>query len=59
MKKFSKRLLCLLLVMIMLASASLPMTAGAAATASNYPVVYVYGRGTQIYNKDGKQLYPM
>lgn len=59
MKRISKRLLSLALALLMLVSIVSTMTAGAAAGASNYPVVYVYGRGTQIYNKDGKQLYPM
>ena len=58
MKRISKRLLSLLLVMITLVSIALPMTAEAAATTSTYPIVYVRGRRTPIYNKNGKQIYP-
>lgn len=59
MKRFSKRLLSLLLVTMMLVSVALPMTAEAAATSSTYPIVYVQGRRTPIYDKNGKQIYPL
>ena len=59
MKRISKRLLSVLLVTIMLLSVALPMTAEAAATSSTYPIVYVQGRRTPIYNKDGKKIYPL
>lgn len=59
MKGISKRLLSLLLVTIMLVSVALPMTAEAAATSSTYPIVYVQGRRTPLYNKSGKQIYPL
>ena len=52
-------MLSLLLVMITLVSIALPMTAEAAATTSTYPIVYVRGRRTPIYNKNGKQIYPL
>lgn len=45
--------------MITLVSIALPMTAEAAATTSTYPIVYVRGRRTPIYNKNGKQIYPL
>ena len=59
MKNFSKRLLSALLVVLMMASVTVPLTAEAADASSIYPIVYVYGRGTPIYNKSGKQLYPL
>ncbi|MGN1443382.1 MAG: esterase/lipase family protein [Acutalibacteraceae bacterium] len=59
MKRISKRLLSVLLVMVTLVSIALPMTAEAAATSSTYPVVYVKGRRTPLYNKNGKQIYPL
>ncbi|MGN1194846.1 MAG: esterase/lipase family protein, partial [Acutalibacteraceae bacterium] len=59
MKKFSKRLLSALLVIMMLTSVTVPLTAEAAASSSDLPIVYVYGRNTPIYNKDGKQIFPL
>lgn len=59
MKKITRRLLSVLLVLVTLISISLPMTADAAATSSTYPIVYIQGRRTPIYDKNGKKIYPL
>ncbi len=59
MTKIITRILSFCMCIVMLFSvASVGITAHAASTTA-LPVVYIPGRRTPIYNKDGKKIYPM
>lgn len=56
MKKILKRTLSVVLVLVLLCCAAAP--AAFAANVNDLPIVYVIGRGTWIYDKDGNKVYP-
>lgn len=53
--KTVKRIVCLLLCVVMIMTVFVPVTANAA---SSLPIIYIYGNGRTIYNKQGKKIYP-
>lgn len=56
MKKILKCILAFVLVIVSVCTAITP--AFAAASVNDLPIVYVAGKNTYIYNKDGKRIYP-
>lgn len=56
MKKIMRRVLAFALVLVSVCTAMMPLANAAAV--NDLPIVYVIGRGTRIYDKNGKQVYP-
>ena len=56
MKKTMKRILSVVLVLVSVCTAVSPVFSAAAE--NDLPIVYVIGRGTWIYDKNGKKVYP-
>lgn len=56
MKKTLKRFLSLTLALIMLGAVLVPSFS--AASANDLPIVYVIGKNSTIYNKDGEKIHP-
>ncbi|MGN0468481.1 MAG: fibronectin type III domain-containing protein [Acutalibacteraceae bacterium] len=59
MEKILKRILCFVICALFVFSIAAPASTVDAATTSKLPVIYIKGRRTPIYNKDGKKVYPM
>lgn len=58
MKRRLKNVLSLVLVLVTLLAVSSPAFSAAAAYANDLPIVYVYGKYGNIYDKNGKKIYP-
>lgn len=59
MRNWFKKSLCIMMVVLSLFFSCGAATAAQAASYENdMPIVYIKGRGRQIYNKKGKQIYP-
>lgn len=56
MKKTFKRVLSLVLALVMIAAVFVPSFS--AASANDLPIVYVIGKNSTIYNKDGEKIHP-
>ena len=55
----SRKLLSVVLTVVMLISVAAPcFTASAVSTVQDLPVVYIRGRGTALFTKDGEKIYP-
>ncbi|MGN1419428.1 MAG: fibronectin type III domain-containing protein [Acutalibacteraceae bacterium] len=59
MEKIFKRTLCFVLCALFVFSIAAPASTVDAATTSKLPIVYIQGRRTPIYDKNGKKIYPM
>ena len=57
MKRFTTRILSLMLSVVLVCSCALPLTAFAA-DINDLPIVYIQGQGNTIYNEDGKKVFP-
>lgn len=58
MSKVIKRIFSVVLCVVVLVSLAAPSFVAEAATSST-PIVYITGRRTPIYNKNGQKIYPM
>lgn len=54
----TKKITCLVLSLIMIITIIAPISAGAATTKNDLPMVYILGNGRTIYNKNGKKIFP-
>lgn len=58
MNKKIKAALSVLLVVLTLFCMSMPMFSAAAAYENDLPIIYLYGRGRTLYDKNGKKIHP-